>query len=79
MERYAGMVAVGSTRITFRMMPDGHVKNVRVVSNTSNDAFAHICIAAIAGGKYPPIPATVLKEQPHKWHDMDLNFKMFSR
>jgi hypothetical protein len=78
-QKHEALVAVGKTRILFQVLPDGRIRNLKVISNSSNEAFAHICITAIGDGKYPPIPATVLKDQPHKWCDMDVSFEMFSR
>jgi outer membrane biosynthesis protein TonB len=77
LEVKAGLVTVGTARFSFRIMPDGHIKNLRLVSNTSNEPFANICIQAINGAKLPPIPQSVLKEANQKSIDFDIPFTIF--
>ena len=72
------LVHVGSTRISFRIMPDGRIKNLKILSNTSNEASANICIQSVRDAKIPPIPKNVLKDLAHDWLDVDIPFTIYA-
>jgi hypothetical protein len=56
-----GLLNIGTVEITFTVTPEGKVKAPRVISNTSNESFASVSIAAIVQAEIPPIPPEVAK------------------
>lgn len=74
-----GLASPGTVRITFRIIPEGRVTNLKVVSNTSNEAFANICLQSIIEAKFPPVPEIVLKQQGHNWVDFNIPFTLFAK
>jgi outer membrane biosynthesis protein TonB len=75
----SGMIKVGAVRISFRVMADGHIKNLRIISNTSNEAFANICIHAVQEARIPPIPKSILRPKPEQWIDFEIPFTIFAK
>ena len=73
------LIAVGTVRLTFRITSKGRVKNLKIRSNTSNEASANICINAIVGAKLPPIPKNVVPELAHDWLELDIPFTIFAK
>jgi TonB family C-terminal domain len=55
-------IAAGTVRIAFTASPDGHITELRIVSNTSNDLLAQISLSAIRQAKVPPIPRELLSD-----------------
>ena len=53
-------IALGTARIAFSVSPDGKITKLRVLSNTSNELFANICLRAIQKAKIPRVPAELL-------------------
>jgi hypothetical protein len=69
----------GTSRLAFRMTPEGRVENLRLVSNTSNQFLAEVSARAINQAKLPAIPKTVLKEAGQNWIDLNLPFTIFPK
>ena len=67
-------IPVGTARISLTVLPDGKITKLRVVSNTSNQLFAQICLRAIQQAKIPPVPAALLS---HGRFEDEISFKMF--
>lgn len=51
-----GLLNIGTVEIRFQVLPDGKVKAPRVLSNTSNESFASVSLAAVIQAEIPPIP-----------------------
>lgn len=66
-------ITPGTIRIAFTALPDGKISGLRVLSNTSNNLFARICIGAIKQAKLPPVPPTLLKDGKFK---NEISFEM---
>jgi outer membrane biosynthesis protein TonB len=74
----ADSIAVGVLKMSFRIESDGRVTNLQVTSNSSNQTFARICVAAVLESRFPPMSDAVKRELHHdflEWHDM--NFTMY--
>src|SRR5207249_1403523 len=63
-EQKADLVSLGTTRVVFVVDRSGRVKNLKVISNDSNEAFANVCLQAILDSKLPPIPEDVASALP---------------
>ena len=50
------LVTVGLARVTFFVTKDGHIQDVRVIDNSSNDIFAFACKQSILEAELPPAP-----------------------
>ncbi len=51
-----GLLNIGTVEIRFQVLPDGKVKAPRVLSNSSNESFASVSLAAVIQAEIPPIP-----------------------
>jgi outer membrane biosynthesis protein TonB len=51
-----GLLNIGTVEIRFQVLPDGKVKAPRVISNSSNESFASVSLAAVIQAEIPPIP-----------------------
>jgi TonB family protein len=49
----------GTIAITFYITPDGHVEDLKVISNSANEILAQASIKAINSTKFPPIPSDI--------------------
>ncbi|MFM8364795.1 MAG: hypothetical protein ACKOAS_06530 [Verrucomicrobiota bacterium] len=55
-----GLLNIGTVEIRFQVFPDGKVKAPRVLSNTSNESFASVSLAAVVQAEIPPIPPELI-------------------
>jgi TonB family protein len=67
-------IPFGTARITFSVSPSGKITKLRVLSNTSNELFANICLRAIQKAKIPPVPAELLT---HGKFEDEISFTTF--
>jgi outer membrane biosynthesis protein TonB len=67
-------IPLGTARIAFSVSPDGKITKLRVLSNTSNNLFADICLRAIQKAKIPPVPAELLS---HGKFEDEISFTTF--
>jgi outer membrane biosynthesis protein TonB len=77
-EERADLVSLGTTRVTFFVDRSGHVKNLKVLSNDSNEAFANVCLQAILDSKLPAIPEEVAEALPPEGLESEIAFTTFS-
>lgn len=63
-EEKRDLVNIGTLRLRFRIEPSGKVKDVKILSNTSNEAFANVCLQSIIAAQFPPIPEDVASSLP---------------
>ena len=63
-EEKRDLVNIGTLRLSFRIEPSGRVKDVKILSNTSNEAFANVCLQSIIASHFPPIPEDVASSLP---------------
>lgn len=55
-----GLMNIGTVEIRFQVLPDGKVKAPRVISNSSNESFASVSLAAVVQAEIPPIPPELI-------------------
>ncbi|HEX4638640.1 MAG TPA: hypothetical protein VH170_04060 [Chthoniobacterales bacterium] len=77
-EQKADLVSLGTTRVTFFVDRSGAIKNLKVASNDSNEAFANVCLQAILDAKLPPIPEDVASTLPPEGLESEIAFTTFS-
>lgn len=77
-EEKADLVKLGTTRVSFAVDRSGRVKNLKVINNDSNEAFANVCLQSILDAKLPPIPEDVAKALPPEGLESEISFTTFS-
>jgi outer membrane biosynthesis protein TonB len=77
-EEKADLVRLGTTRVSFWVDRTGRVKNLKVISNDSNEAFANVCLQAILDSKLKPIPEDVAAALPPEGLESEIAFTTFS-
>ena len=76
-DRQIDLVNIGTARVVFVVDRSGHVKNLKVVENTSNETLANVCIQSIQEAQLPPIPDDLAATLPPQGLDMDIPFTIF--
>jgi outer membrane biosynthesis protein TonB len=76
-DRQMDLITIGTTRVVFVIDRSGHVKNLKVVENTSNEALANVCIQSIQDAPLPPMPDELAAMLPPQGMDVDLPFTIF--
>jgi hypothetical protein len=71
------LLNIGTAQVTFWVDPSGRVNNLKIIKNTSNEAFANVCLQSILEVHLPPIPADVAALLPPKGLDEKITFTMF--
>lgn len=75
----ADLLSLGTARVQFKVMPDGHVSEVKVVSNSGNQALADVGIFAVQHTDIPPIPRAALADLPSGYMPGDFSFMTYPR
>ena len=74
----ADMLTVGKVELKFRILADGRITGLKILSNTSNEAFANVCLQSVLEAKFPPIPEAVRRQLGHDFLDWDpMDFVMY--
>jgi TonB family protein len=63
LQRNRDMTVAGTVQVTFRVTAVGKIEDLKIVSNTSNEAVANTCIYVITKVQLPPIPADALRNR----------------
>ena len=76
-DRQIDLISIGTARVVFVVDRSGHVKKLKVLENTSNEALANVCIQSIQEAQLPPIPDDLAATLPPEGLDMDIPFTIF--
>ena len=76
-EQKRDLINIGTTRVVFVVDRDGHVKNLKVIENSSNEALANVCIQAVQEAQLPPMPDDLATTLPADGFPMDIPFTVF--
>jgi outer membrane biosynthesis protein TonB len=74
----ADLISIGTTSVTFDIMPDGSINNLRITENTANEASASVALRSIQESKLPPIPEELLATLPGGRFTMEESFTIFA-
>lgn len=77
-EQRADLIKLGTTRVSFAVDRSGRVKNLKVINNDSNEAFANVCLQSILDAQLPPIPEDVANALPPEGLETEIAFTTFS-
>jgi outer membrane biosynthesis protein TonB len=69
---------IGTARLVFLVDPQGHVKNLKVIQNTNNEAFANFCIQSVMEAKLPPMPDDLVAALPPEGLEADFPFTIYT-
>ncbi|HJT82678.1 MAG TPA: hypothetical protein VJ719_15890, partial [Chthoniobacterales bacterium] len=73
------MVTIGTLSAHFFVDRNGKIKNLKILSNSSNEIFANVCIQSIMEANLPPIPEDVAATLPPEGLECDgINFINFA-
>jgi outer membrane biosynthesis protein TonB len=72
------LISIGTLRLRFVVDRSGRVKNLKVTENSSNEAFASVCVQSVLEAHLPPIPDDVAKTLPAEGLEVEgLGFIIF--
>lgn len=72
------LINIGTLRLRFVVDRTGQVKNLKIIENSSNEAFANVCVQSVLEAHLPPIPEDVANTLPPEGLDIDgLGFIIF--
>jgi hypothetical protein len=72
------LINIGTLRLDFVVDRSGRVKNLKVTENSSNQAFASVCVQSVMEAHLPPIPADVAQSLPPEGLEVEgLGFIIF--
>lgn len=72
------LVSIGTARLVFSVDRSGHVTNLKVADNSSNEAFANVCLQSVLEVQLPPIPDDVADTLPADGLDEEMSFTMYA-
>jgi hypothetical protein len=58
------LITIGTLRLSFVVDRTGRVKNLKIDENSSNQAFASVCVQSVMEAHLPPIPEEVVQSLP---------------
>lgn len=77
-EQKRDLINIGTLRLRFVIDPSGRVKDLKVTENSSNEAFASVCVQSVLEAHLPPIPPDVVKTLPPEGLEIEgLGFIIF--
>ncbi len=65
------LINIGTLRLRFYVDRNGGVKNLRITENTSNEAFANVCLQSVLEAQLPPIPEEIVSTLPPEGLEVD--------
>jgi len=75
-EQKNDLVNIGTTDVTFVIDRNGHVKNLKIIANTSNETLANVCIQSIQDAQLPPMSDDLAAVRPEGL-PMEIPFTIF--
>jgi outer membrane biosynthesis protein TonB len=64
MDQKRDLITIGTLRLRFRIDRRGQVKDLKITENSSNEAFANVCVQSVLEAHLPPIPDDVANTLP---------------
>jgi len=74
----ADLISIGTTSVTFEILADGSIKDLRIIENTTTESTASIALRSIQETKFPPIPDDLLVTIPEGHFTMEESFTIFA-
>jgi outer membrane biosynthesis protein TonB len=78
MDQRRELANIGTLQVRFFIDRGGHIKNLKITENTSNEAFANICLQSILEAQLPPIPEDLANSLPPEGLEVEgMNFIIY--
>lgn len=78
MDQKRDLITIGTLRVRFFVDRSGQIKNLKITENSSNEAFANVCVQSVLEAHLPPIPEEVANTLPPEGMEFDgLGFIVF--
>lgn len=77
-KKQGDLIAIGTAHVSFWIDRQGRVQNLKMTSNSSNEAFANVCLQSVQEVNAPPIPEEVYDVLPSEGLNIDVSFTMFA-
>ncbi|PYJ31053.1 MAG: hypothetical protein DME90_00545 [Verrucomicrobia bacterium] len=78
MKEKGDLINIGTLRLRFVVDRSGRVKDLKITGNSSNEAFANVCVQSVLEAHLPPIPEDVANTLPPDGLEIDgLGFIIF--
>ena len=72
------LINIGTLRLSFVIDRSGRVKDLKIAENSSNQAFASVCVQSVLEAHLPPIPEDVAQSLPSEGLEIEgLGFIIF--
>jgi outer membrane biosynthesis protein TonB len=71
------LISIGTLQLRFHVDRSGRVKNLKITENTSNEAFANVCLQSVLEAQLPPIPDDVADALPSEGLEAEENFIIY--
>jgi DNA polymerase-3 subunit alpha len=65
------LINIGTLRLRFYIDRSGQVKGLKITENSSNEAFANVCLQSVLEAHLPPIPDDVASTLPSEGLEVD--------
>jgi len=72
------LVSIGTAHVEAEVDKNGKIKNLRVISNNANEAFANICLQSFQEAQIPPIPPDLIATLPDGKLPVDFFFTTYA-
>lgn len=72
------LVSIGTAHLEAEVDEKGRIKNLRVLSNNANEAFANICLQSFQEAQIPPIPPDLVATLPEGRLPVDIFFTTYA-
>jgi outer membrane biosynthesis protein TonB len=77
-ERQLDMFGIGTARISFRVDREGHIKNLKVIENSSNELFVNFCVQSVQEAQLPPMADDLAANLPPDGLEVELPFTIYA-
>ena len=78
MKEKMDLVSIGTAHVEAEVDAKGKIKNLRVLSNDANEAFANICLQSFQEAQIPPIPPDLVGALPEGKLPVDIFFTTYA-
>ena len=72
------LASLGTARLVAEVDAQGRIQNLRIVSNSANEAFANICLQSFQEAQIPPIPPDLVPTLPGGRLPLEFSFTYFA-
>ena len=70
------LISIGTAQVQAEVDEKGKLKNLKLVSNSANEAFANICLQSFQEAQIPPIPPDLVQTLPDGRLLVEISFNM---